>query len=78
MMDEGGQVSGEDVEANPQAGWNPLGFCEDAERISTFHLKTIVITPDLWCFTFRNFVAKQQKIRVLDMRLLVLNSLSQS
>ena len=43
MMDEGGQVGGENVEANPQAGWNPLGFSEDAERISTFHLKHIVI-----------------------------------
>ena len=43
MMDEGCQVSGEDVKANPQASWNFLGFCEDAEGISTFHLKTIVI-----------------------------------
>jgi len=37
VMDEGGQVGGEDVEANPQTGWNPLGLCEDAERICTFH-----------------------------------------
>ena len=48
VMEEGGQVSGENVEANPVAGRHLLGFCEDAERIRSFHLKTIVETTDLW------------------------------
>ena len=46
---EGGQVSGENVKANPQAGRNPLGFGEDAERISTFHLKHIVMKQNIKC-----------------------------
>ena len=41
MLEEGGQVSGKNVEANPLTNRNPNGLCEDAERIRTLHLKTI-------------------------------------
>ena len=36
---ESGQISGEDVEASPATSRNPNGLCQDAERITTFHLK---------------------------------------
>ena len=48
VLEEGGQVSGENIETNPVPGRNLFGFCKDAKRIRTFHLKKIVITIDLW------------------------------
>ena len=46
---ESGQISGEDVEASPATSRNPNGLCQDAERIRTFHLETIIFskTTDL-------------------------------
>ena len=36
---ESGQISGEDVEASPATSRNSNGLCQDAERITAFHLK---------------------------------------
>ena len=50
VLEESGQVSGENVEANPVSGRNLDGLCEDAEGIGTSHLKTIIFitTTELW------------------------------